>query len=241
MPTQIKHKVIDKGKAKVIDTGKPKNVSYPIRTGGQFKIWEPKPPIPPRLPIAAPLKKPSVEKAEQPTKVTRVLKLQDDEESQEAGGHVETHLEPAPRTHNTVEDSVEVLEAPAAKKRKLSKAAELEVPTVQPTASVTKEVDVAGFLASRRKKAELPSVPRLAKVEAFIANELVPVIPVAVVNLVREEPLRALEGPILSLLNKPLGSNIQHILDDINMESEDSMGMADENIGPSLLAAKRVP
>jgi hypothetical protein len=238
---QTKPKVIDKGKAKVIDTGKPKKVSYPIQTGGQFKIREPKPPTPPRLPIAAPLKKPPVEKAEKPAKVARVLKLQDEEESPEVGGHVETHFEPAPRTHDTVEDSVEVLEAPAAKKRKLSKAAELEVPTVQPAASATEEVDVAGFLASRRKKAELPSVPRLAEVEAFIANEPVPAVPVAVVNPVGEEPLRAPEGPIPSLLNKPLGSNIQHILDDIDMELEDSVGMADEIIGPSPLAAKRVP
>jgi hypothetical protein len=101
--------------------------------------------------------------------------------------------------------------------------------------------DVAGFLASRRKKAELPSVPRLAEVEAFIANKPVPVVPVAVAKLVGDEHLRMLEGPTPSLLIKPLGSNIQHILDDIDMELEDSVGMADDNMGPSPVAAMRVP
>jgi hypothetical protein len=59
--------------------------------------------------------------------------------------------------------------------------------------------------------------------------------------MVGEEPLRAPEGSIPSLLNKPLGSNIQHILEDIDMELEDSVGMADDNMGPSPLAAMRVP
>jgi hypothetical protein len=136
---------------------------------------------------------------------------------------------------------VEVIEAPPVKKRKLTKAAEPKVPTVKPAAPVVEAVDVAGFLASQRKKVVLPSVPRLAEVEAFIANEPVPAIPVAVAKPVEEEPLRAPEGPIPSLLNHPLGSNIQHILEDIDMELEDSVGMADDNMGPSPLAAMRTP
>jgi hypothetical protein len=90
---------------------------------------------------------------------------------------------------------MEVLEAPAVKKRKLSKAAELEVPLAELAASVIGAEDVAGFLASRRKKAKLPLVPRLAKFEAFIANELVPAVPVAVAKPVGDEHLRASEGP----------------------------------------------
>jgi hypothetical protein len=239
--TRAKPKVVDKGKAKVIDTGKPEKVSYPIQIDGQFKIREPKPPTPPRLPIAAPPKKPQMEKAEKPPKVARVLKLQDEEESPEAGGPVEVRPEPAPRTHDTVEESVEVLEAPAVKKRKLSKAVELEVPTAEPTTSVIRAEDVAEFLASRRMKVELPSVPRLAEVVAFIANEPVPAVPVTVAKLDGDEHLRAPEGPTPSLLNKPLGSNIQHILDDIDVKLEDFVGMADDNMGPSPLAATRVP
>jgi hypothetical protein len=239
--TRIKPKVVDKGKAKEIDTGKPEKVSYPIQTGGQFKIWEPKTPTPPRLPIAAPPKKPQVKSAEKPPKVARVLKLQDEEETLEAGGPVEVRPEPAPRNHDTVEESVEVLEAPAVKKRKLSKAAELEVPKAELVVSVIGAVDVAGFLASRRKRVELPSVPPLAEVEAFIANEPVHAVPVAVAKPVGEEIPRAPEEPTPSQLNKPLGSNIQHILDDIDMESEDSVGMADDNMGPSPLAATRTP
>jgi hypothetical protein len=239
--TRTKPKIVDKGKAKVIDIGKPEKVSYPIRIGGQFKIREPKPLTPPRLPIAAPLKKPQVENAKKPPKVVRVLKLQDEEETPEAGGLVEVCPEPGPRNHDTVEESMEVLEAPAIKKRKLSKAAKLEVPTTEPVASVIGAVGVARFLASRRKKVELPLVPRLAEVEAFIANEPVLTVPVAVAKLIGEENLRAPEGPIPSLLNKPLGSNIQHILDNIDMESKDSVGMADDNMGPSPLAVTRAP
>ena len=38
-------------------------------------------------------------------------------------------------------------------------------------------------------------------------------------------------GPIPKLvLDQPLGSNIQHILEDLNLESEDSVGMQGENL-----------
>ena len=40
-------------------------------------------------------------------------------------------------------------------------------------------------------------------------------------------------GPIPSILNHHLGSNIQHILEDIDMELDESVGMADDNMGPS--------
>jgi hypothetical protein len=206
--TRAKPKVVDKGKAKVIDTGKPEKVLYPIQTGGQFKIRAPKPSTPLRLPIAAPPKKPQVEKAEKPLKVARVLKLQDEKESPKTGGPIEARPEPTPRTHDTVEESVEVLEAPTVKKRKLSNAAELEVPIVEPATSVIGAEDVARFLASRRKKAELPSVPCLVKVEAFITNEPMPAVLVAVAKPVGDEHLRVPAGPTPSLLNKPLGLNI---------------------------------
>jgi hypothetical protein len=49
LAAQVKPKIIDKGKAKVIDTGKPEKVKYPIMTGGDFKIWEPKVPTPPHF------------------------------------------------------------------------------------------------------------------------------------------------------------------------------------------------
>jgi hypothetical protein len=56
-----------------------------------------------------------------------------------------------------------------------------------------------------------------------------------------EEPLRAPEGPIPSMLNHPLGLNIQHILEDLDMGSEESVGMEDENIRPSTAAGTKTP
>jgi hypothetical protein len=80
----------------------------------------------------------------------------------------------------------------------------------------------------------------MEEVAAFLANEPVLAVPVNVVGLV-EEPLQAPEGPIPSVLNHPLGSNIQHILEDIDVESEDSVGMADDNLGPFTVAAVHTP
>jgi hypothetical protein len=97
---------------------------------------------------------------------------------------------------------------PLLKKRKLKKVREPKVSMVEPTAPVVEAANMAGFLAARWKKAALPSVPRLAEVEAFIANELVLAIPVNAAKPIKKEPLRAPEGPIPSLLDHPLGSNI---------------------------------
>ena len=41
-----------------------------------------------------------------------------------------------------------------------------------------------------------------------------------------------IRGPILELvLDHPLSSNIQHILEDLDLESEDSVGMQGDNLG----------
>jgi hypothetical protein len=83
-------------------------------------------------------------------------------------------------------------------------------------------------------------VPHAEEVAAFLANEPVLAVPVNVVGQV-EEPLRASEGSIPSMLDHPLGSNIQHILEDFEMGSEESVGMADDNLGPSTAAAVQTP
>jgi hypothetical protein len=233
LAAQVKPKIVNKGKAKVIDTRKPEKVKYLIMTGGDFKIQEPKVPTPPPLPIAPPVKKdPLQEKAEKPSKVARVLKLLDEEESPEASGAVKDQPQPTPQIQVAVEESMEVIEVPLAKKRKLTKVAGTEVPVVGTAAPVVEAVDVAGFLAFRRKKVILPSVPPLAEMEKFIANEPVLAVPVAVAQVVEEEPLRVPEGSI-PILSQPLGSNIRHILEEIDVISEDSVGMADENMGIS--------
>jgi hypothetical protein len=126
---------------------------------------------------------------------------------------------------------------PPIKKKKLTKTAGTEIPAVRTAAPIVKAVDVVGFLAFRRKKVVLPSVPPLAAVEKFISNDPFLAVPVAVAQMVEEEPLRELEGSI-PILSQPLGSNIQHILEKIDTMSEDSVGMANDNmeISPKAVA-----
>jgi hypothetical protein len=95
----------------------------------------------------------------------------------------------------TEESDVEVIEAPLVKKRKLKKVA-------KPAAPVVEAVNVAGFLATRRKQAPQPLVAPLAGVEAFLANKPVEVSPVNAVELVLVEPLKVIGGliPITSIL-----------------------------------------
>jgi hypothetical protein len=250
---QVKPKAVDKGKAKVVDAGKPAKVVYPITTGGNFKIREPRIPTPPSLPINPPPKGGLlVEKPEKPPKVARALKLLDEEESPEAGGPAK-HLPgsdlpgSARKAHSATEESAEVVEAPLAKKRKLTKAAGTGAPAAEtgaPAAGTGPRIDeatgVAGFLASRRMNAAPLSIPPLGEVEKFIANEPVLAVPVAVARVAEEEPLRVPEGSI-PVLSQPLGSNIRHILEEIEMMSDDSVGVAGDNMGTPLKAAEGVP
>jgi hypothetical protein len=77
------------------------------------------------------------------------------------------------------------------------------------------------------------------EVAAFLANEPIPAVPVNAAGLI-DEPLMAPEGPIPSMLDRQLGSNIQHILEDLEVVSEGSVGMADENLGPFMETAEHV-
>jgi hypothetical protein len=133
---QSKPKIVDKGKAKVVDTGKPKKVTYPIQTGGAFKIHERKVPTPPALPIAPLVKKsPVVEKkVEKPSKVARVLKLLDEEEGSEAGEPAKALPKPVLEVHAHRRGVGQSYRGPPLKKRKLKKVAEPEVPIVEPAA-----------------------------------------------------------------------------------------------------------
>jgi hypothetical protein len=155
---------------------------------------------------------------------------------------VEKPVEATPKQTPNVEvpaeeSDVQVVEAPLVKKRKLRREAESIAPEVEPAmpvvetaAPVVKMANVVTFLAARRGEAPSHSVPRVKMVAAFLANELIPTAPINVVGLV-EEPLRAPDGPIPSMLNRPLGSNIQHILEDLEMGSEESVGVAEDNLG----------
>jgi hypothetical protein len=184
LAAQVRPQAVDKGKVKVVDTGKPAKAVYPVMTGGDFKIREPKIPTPPSLPINTPPKEGLAKKPEKPPKVARALKLLDEEESPEAGGPAKDLPGPAPKTHSATNESVEVVEAPLAKKRKLTRA-------TRTGPQVDEAAGVAGFLASRRMSAAPLSIPPLGEVEKFIANEPVLAVPVAMARVAEEEPLRA--------------------------------------------------
>ena len=217
----------------MIEPKKSKKVApIPLQTGGAFKIRdrEPTPPVPvapqPVLGVKSPIEAP---------RVTRVLRLVDDKEDVEAEHPTEVASVPAPKAPTSREESeVEVIEAPLAKKRTLRKAADVAVPAAAPAA-----VNMANFLANRRRQVPPPSVPRMDAVKAFLANEPVEAIPVTVAPLTVEEPIRALEGPLPPSLGHPLGSNIQHILKEIDIESEESVGMVDHHSGPPNAAVEK--
>ena len=123
------------------------------------------------------------------------------------------------------ESNVEKIEAHLVRKRKLVKGVDDATPEA-------KAKSVSNFLAAQRKQAPKPSVPSVVNVKAFLANELIEVSPVNVTRPVLEEPLQVIGSPISKLvLDHPLGFNIQHILKDLDLETEDSMGMQGDNLG----------
>ena len=132
---------------------------------------------------------------------------------------------------------VDVIEAPLIRKRTLRKVADDAALKAKPAAAM----NVANFLANRRKQIPPPFVLPMAEVEAFLANEPVEAISVNVVKPVAEETIKAPGGPIPSVLCYPLGSNIQHILEDIDMELEESVGMRADNMGSSTTATENTP
>ena len=208
---------LDKGKGKMIEPEKPKKtILFPFQIGGAFKIRD-KEPAPP-----APIAPQPIQGVKNPTeapRVARVLKLVDDEEDVEA------------------EHYAEAIKAPLARKRTLKKAVDAAIPG----AALAAAVNMANFLSNRRKLMPPPSVPRMDAIEAFLANEPVEAIPVIVAGPAVEEPIRALDGPIPSALGHPLGSNIQHILEEIDMESEESVGIVDHHSCPPNATVEKAP
>jgi hypothetical protein len=183
-----------------------------------------------------------------PPRVVKALVLADKEDELEVEEPATATLAPTPLVRASAEESdIQVVEAPIVKRRKLTKETgptvpmvELAAPLIGTTVPPIQTANVAGFLAARRSQAPPPSVPQAEEVVAFLANEPVLAVPMNVVGLV-DGPLQAPEGPIPSMLNHPLGSNIQHILEGIEVESEDSVGMADDKLGPSTAAATSTP
>ena len=130
-----------------------------------------------------------------------------------------------------------MIEAPLMRKRTLKKAVDATAPRAVPAAAV----NMANFLANRRRHVPPPSVPRMDAVEAFLANEPVEAILVTVTGPALKEPIQVPDSPIPSALGHPLGSNIQHILEEIDMELEESVGMVDHHLGPPNVAVEKAP
>ena len=173
-------------------------------------------------------------------RVARVLRLVDDEDDLEAGQHAEATLVQVPKvlTLTPVKElEVEVIEAPLVKRRTLKKVVDVATSEAESAAMV----NMANFLVARRKKVPPPSVSVVAEVETFLANEPLEAILVNMVEPVVEEPIQAPGGPIPSVLHHLLGSNIQHILKDIDMESEKSVRMGDDNMGPLTAVVEKTP
>ena len=126
-----------------------------------------------------------------------------------------------------------MIKVPLVKKRTLKKAVDV--------AALKVVLATAVNVANRRKQVPPPFVPQMADVEAFFANEPVEAIPVNVVEPAAKEPIQALGGPIPSVHCHPLGSNIKHILDEIDLESKESVGMGDNHTGPSNAAVEKTP
>ena len=228
---------MDKGKDKMIEPEKPKKVApLPLQISGVFKIHD-KDPAPTAPIVPQPIQ--GVKNLiEAPPRVVKVLKLGDDEDDVEARQPVEATSVPVPKALTPREESkVEVLEAPFTRKRTLKKVADAAAPRVVPAVAV----NMANFLANRRRQVPPPSVPRMDAVETFLANEPVEAIPMTIVGPAVGEPIRAPDGPIPSALGHPLGFNIQHILKEIDMESKESVGIIDHHSSPSNVTVEKAP
>jgi hypothetical protein len=162
---------VDKGKGKMVEPEKPKKTTYPIQTGGVFKIREPRRPSPPVFPVAPPKKSPLTEgtKTEAHPKVVRALKLADEELETEERVEAAPSLTPrneapadtqgvkvpyegapkevAPDRVPVEESDVEVIEAPLIRRRKLKRASEPTPLKVEPVVPVTENVAPAANVA----------------------------------------------------------------------------------------------
>jgi hypothetical protein len=97
-----------------------------------------------------------------------------------------------------------VIEAPLVKKRKLTKA-------VEATILEDDAMNIASFLAARRKQMPKPFVPCIADVKAFLANEPVEASSVNAAEPILVEPLAtSARGSYPNIINFGSSPGIQH-------------------------------
>ena len=186
------------GKGKMFEPEKPKKPTFvSLQTSRAFKIYERKALVPPESLVTQPMKKSLALKnkpVETPSRVAIILKLVDKEEDLKAQQPSKVAPGPIPIALILREESeVKEIEAPLVRKRKLVKG--VNVAGLEAEAK-----NVANILSARRKQAPKPSVPIIANVEAFLANELIEVSPMNAAGPVLEEPLQVIGGPILELV-----------------------------------------
>jgi hypothetical protein len=170
------------------------------------------PPLRTTIPLKkldAPLKKPEATS----TRVARVLRLVNESEEFEVPTPQGVSLPPIAKIVMLVEEPKKP-EAPLVKKRKFVRIA--EVPAL-----VAQEPDnVANFLATRSRQCPKLVVPRVAKVKAFLANKPIVAKPLNMAHLASTctAPKNAILVELISF--NLLGSNIQHILYEVEQASD---------------------
>jgi hypothetical protein len=215
-----KSKKVDKGKGKMVEPEKPKKTTYPVQTGGTFKIREPRPPSPPVLPIAPPIKKsPLVEgtRTEAHPRVARALKLADEESgvekpiegtpeqtprveaSTKEQGVKEPHKGTPKRTAQdkvpTEESDVQVVEAHLIKRKKLKRGSKPTAPEVEPAApaveTVAPAVKVPNVAGFLAARRSQAPPPSVPRVEEVVA-------------FLANEPIPAVPVNAVELVEEPL-------------------------------------
>ncbi|KAE8037903.1 hypothetical protein FH972_010456 [Carpinus fangiana] len=122
-------------------------------------------------------------------------------------------------------DEPKELKVQQVKKRRLVKVSDREAQA---------EKGKAGFVAfpaAQRKPGHWPMIRPVAAYQAFLANEPIAVKPLAVVLLHPISATPATATPIDSMSQRPSGPNIQHILKEIETDSEDSVGEGSTKLG----------
>ena len=200
----------------------PKQKSFQLRTGEALRIEKEiastRPTVPP-VALAQPTT-PRVQPAAPPATphfhTFRPLKME---------GKAKRPLATSPQVARVLKlvNKPEEFEEPSLKKKKMMTAPKAMVPVK------TIHDQLASFLSARRTSLK-PIVKTVEEAKAYIANELVAMKPLNMAPLSSVGATSGIAIPIESISFEPLGSNIQHILDDIELEmdSKNSIGIEHE-------------
>ena len=206
-----KGKIVEKGKDKLVEP--PKQKSFQLRTGGALRIEKEPTPARPVAPTTIPA---------QPTAphlhTSGPLKME---------GRAKRPLATPPQVARALKlvDKPKESEEPPLKKKKKKK--------ITPEATMPSKImqdQLASFLGARKRTSPKPVVKTIEEVKAFIANELIATKPLNMAPLDSIGATPKTTIPIESTSFQPLGSNIQQILDDIELDVEldNSIGMEHE-------------